>query len=805
MGDDMDEIRCPLCGKLNSKDLDVCQFCDARLKPLKAGQPEENDITPESQGAGDDEFISKDEDVPDWLADLRGNGVVDDESPEDSGEELPDWLLEEDDGIEAGEDKGDWLDDLRSQDSGKYEGSPQEKETEDEEGEFSGKQKEQQVSNLLDEKEGEEEEELAPGSREFDTLDAQSEEDGEIPDWLSKVRSRKEAEDAGLLNALIEDDEGFELEGEDKKTEDDGQPDEDDQPAIEELDSESERGFQQSPFTSEISGQLEEDLPEWLSEFKESTSEGDEIEDELEDKPEVPEPSPDTLEDLPDWLTGIEGKEEDYEFELEADEIHDWLDEVQELPDESEEPQIDEGEVEIPEGEKQLSHSGDEEQEREKEQAEPLSESELVSPFSPDQVPEDLFSEEAPDWLEQVDHPLEPVEISSAQPDEDFTSLTPADVPDWLKSKRPIESAISEMLQVDESEDDVEGGGPLGGMRGILPAEPEIASLKRPPTFSLDLKVTDNQQAHVALLEELLETEQKPRPVSGILPISSKHILRILIFICLVIAVSWAVIMGNQLSTLPDIVPEVFDATQLVNRLPQDASVLIEVDYEPGLIGEMEAASLAVVDHLMVKGTYLALVSTSPTGPAQIERLISKANNVGDHQYDDVNQYANLGYIPGGTPSLLGFSESPRTIVPYGQDGSRIWENEPIRHINRLADFDLVVVITENTGSGREWIEQIQPGLGETPLLMITSAQAEPIIRPYYQSSPKQVQGMIAGVYGGVSYEKTMSRTIIASKYWEAFGIGILVSVLIILIGGAINIFIKILSDRDQKEGENII
>ena len=30
----MADTRCPMCGKVNPPDLDVCQYCGARLKPV---------------------------------------------------------------------------------------------------------------------------------------------------------------------------------------------------------------------------------------------------------------------------------------------------------------------------------------------------------------------------------------------------------------------------------------------------------------------------------------------------------------------------------------------------------------------------------------------------------------------------------------------------------------------------------------------------------------------------------------------------------------------------------------------------
>src|SRR5512137_10718 len=37
----MAELRCPMCSRLNPDDLEFCQFCDARLKPL-IGSSQEN-------------------------------------------------------------------------------------------------------------------------------------------------------------------------------------------------------------------------------------------------------------------------------------------------------------------------------------------------------------------------------------------------------------------------------------------------------------------------------------------------------------------------------------------------------------------------------------------------------------------------------------------------------------------------------------------------------------------------------------------------------------------------------------------
>ncbi len=74
----------------------------------------------------------------------------------------------------------------------------------------------------------------------------------------------------------------------------------------------------------------------------------------------------------------------------------------------------------------------------------------------------------------------------------------------------------------------------------------------------------------------------------------------------------------------------------------------------------------------------------------------------------------------------------------------------------------------------------------------MTSSQAEPLIRPYYEAIPSQVQGLIAGLAGGIAYGRTVG-ILQQNGVWDAFSVGITVSVLIILIGSIASVVIKML------------
>jgi hypothetical protein len=91
----MSDLRCPMCGKTNSGDLDYCKYCQARLKPLIAN-PDQSETLPEpgSMQAGEsdtslDQPIGSGSDLPAWLQSLRSD------TPEETGSEtLPQWLAD---------------------------------------------------------------------------------------------------------------------------------------------------------------------------------------------------------------------------------------------------------------------------------------------------------------------------------------------------------------------------------------------------------------------------------------------------------------------------------------------------------------------------------------------------------------------------------------------------------------------------------------------------------------------------------------------------------------------------------------
>ncbi len=136
-------------------------------------------------------------------------------------------------------------------------------------------------------------------------------------------------------------------------------------------------------------------------------------------------------------------------------------------------------------------------------------------------------------------------------------------------------------------------------------------------------------------------------------------------------------------------------------------------------------------------------------------------------------------------------------------DGQSVWASGPLQAIHKLSDFAAVIILTDNSDTGRNWIEQAGPLLGNTPMLMIISAQAEPMIRPYFNSG--QVKGLVSGLSDAKVYEQSNQNLGPAhqfgldNQYWDSFSVGMLVAELVILAGG----ILVVLMDKQARHKDS--
>jgi hypothetical protein len=836
----MTEIRCQMCGKQNPEDAEVCQFCQARLKPVWASKSSESFFEAEPESGPE-------EAVPEWLSSLRG---PEESAPGQSSEEAPE--ADSFGGIESRETAGgeDWLSDL-----GKPEAVPPEVvngifdlQSEDDLSEWLSEPEKpvDEQTNIPSDEPGaekpasfseEEPGETAPGTPEeqFDWLTAsenQKKEDeeqqpkgfsfepgqtppgeGEVPDWLTRmtlgepeVPPDSQALPDWMKDATPSAQDEFDAYYSSAPAEAGAS-----EPGVGEAGAPDASGVDwmtgiygdQAAEPSEKSAAEinqpptgQNDFPEWLSALGVSPEEeAPQVSWDFEQQaPRQPagEAEPLAAGQTPDWLAGLgvasqkplEGAEETPGTSPSAFTGFDGLsagDQAQTMPDWL--AKLDaEGTPTTGAG---------------------------PSPFVPDE-PEKAESEAeylsaTPDWLSQVGIDQGEIEEEQAPPVVgQAPDLEQGELPNWLEAMRPVEVAASEPYK-DTSDGRLENEGPLAGLRGALPVGIHAVRQRRPTTSALKIQVPEEQQNRATVLQKLLEDESVAKPLPAPALAAIPMLTRIGILAVFVLASFFAFWLGDKQVPLPSpgLIPRgAQDFHDQVDALPAGVPVLVAVDYEPGFSGELDGAAVSVLGHLAGKGSLVIFVSTTYNGPALAQRLVQKVNRQPAFLQTPFTNYKNMGYIPGGVTGLAALAQAPQVVLPYDLQANSIWTTPPFDSSQGMGNFGMVVVITQDTDTARNWIEQVGPELGDKPLQMVVSAQAEPLVQPYYAGFPRQVTGIVTGLAGGVAYEVLQESSGIASQSWDAYSISLTLAVIIFLVGGVFGVSSFTLTQYKQAKAE---
>jgi hypothetical protein len=831
----MADVFCPACGNASPSELEECQFCGTKLKPpstslpsgstpIKAGENpvikntsefekvklSTSDLVHPGEAPTEKSTAALESTLPSWLRTLRKKDETAEGKP--NQETSPDQRLPlgpaSTPSTGPSDDQPDWLSGLSKA------ASDEEKEIPD------------WLASLREEKPGTSiQESLSPqepvlhttGSLSAGMDDTElaarlgSELHPKIPETPPQVAPESEKESLDWLDSL--------------KSEP-ALPVTEEQPVAPQ-----EEGLQD--WLSTLPGGLEEiqpdsaqkeNLPDWLNQLEEKP---------IESEPALRSDEGATSEsEIPDWLSNLRAAPATTETTKEES-LPDWLSglEVKPVPESaapgpisgSDLPPSSAANAEIPDwlSQFQAEVKADEEQEASKEQFEvappppeikeetgPLPEwlSGIEKSAAPSEVTSALiagdepsvseeksdvdFSLETPDWLSRII----PEQEKEKAPEGTAGSSTPenleiSELPTWVKAMRPVESVVAE-TKVAPAEDVqvTEQSGPLAGLQGVLPVGPGLGQLRKPPSYSSILQVTEGQQRYAAAFERLISSETQPRTAKRT-RLTSNRLWRWLITGLLILAVGLPLITGipaTPASTVQS--PEMVAAFTSIGSLPSNSQVLLIFDYDPALFSELEAAATPLMDHLLLQGPRLALISTNPTGPALAERFLHDASTsllAAGHNYQAGQQYVNLGYLAGGPAGVQFFATSPTDAAPFTLDGEPAWQLPPLQGIRGLSDFSAIIVLTDNADSGRIWIEQTGSTIGNTPMLMVISAQVEPMILPYYDSG--QIKGLVTGLAGGEAYGQTFkspnAQSGPAQNYWSSFAVGTLVAEILVIIG----------------------
>lgn len=420
---------------------------------------------------------------------------------------------------------------------------------------------------------------------------------------------------------------------------------------------------------------------------------------------------------------------------------------------------------------------------------------------------EDAFRNEAgealftdmPDWLSNaMDQP--PKSSNVPEPITGSDALAPDVLPSWVEAMRPSDQAMSNIVSA-SNDLTLESRGALAGLTGVLPAGVGFTPTSKPKAYSIKLNASDEQLKHAGILEQILAAETAPESIASEKPLAASRVLRwSLAFILLTVTIGSA-ILRTQFFSMPTGIPnELKFAVAVAQAIPEDAPVLVAVNYDPARAGEMEAAAAPLFDNLLLlKHPRLTFVASNESGAMLAERFM--AGPLAVHNYQSQATYVNLGYLSGGQMGVRAFAQNPSLAAPLDIYSQPAWMFQPLQGVSTLDQFAAIVLITDDANAARTWVEQTQPARGVVPLIVVASAQAAPMIQPYFDSG--QVSGVVSGLYGGALIERhyNSGRPGTARAYWDAYSIGMLLAMMLVLGGGFVSLALGLRDRAGMRKG----
>jgi len=349
-----------------------------------------------------------------------------------------------------------------------------------------------------------------------------------------------------------------------------------------------------------------------------------------------------------------------------------------------------------------------------------------------------------------------------------------------LQTSEPQESKdeqASEVLKESEETTHVEERPPSGRQASVLPAplqgesappreEDALAGIIEPlplaPTMtgphetwpSQLQEPTEAEQFGAALFREVAEARAPLHEPIRLFPLRRSLRMplggRIILYALVLAAAAVPFFSRGQSSLWIQPRPSVIAFARTMYELPEDSVVLVSFDYTPTFAGEMDTLALALVRHLAQRSVGMVVMSTKPAGVGLALQVLTtvQAENPG---YVYGQDYALLGYLPGEEIGLRTLNASLPAAFKVDYFEQRALSELPIMQgVNTLGDLDALIILSDDSQTVRQWIEQVQ-SRGSTFMYAAVTSAVQPLLIPYLQSG--QLDNLVGGIQETAEYE----------------------------------------------------
>ncbi len=194
-----------------------------------------------------------------------------------------------------------------------------------------------------------------------------------------------------------------------------------------------------------------------------------------------------------------------------------------------------------------------------------------------------------------------------------------------------------------------------------------------------------------------------------------------------------------------------------VDTIPADKILIVNIDYDPQTLPEMEPMGVAVLRHAFERRIKVAVLSlyVQPLGLAKkaLDQVTEEFNQRANSKADSIiygRDYVFLGWQPPPIVPLLGMGISISNVYTRDYYGYRT-DSLPMMH--RIKNFNDVGILVSLSGATAPlwWIAYSQTRFGVAVGAGVTAVSASEFYQ-YYQTG--QFSGLMIGMKGAAEYEE---------------------------------------------------
>ncbi|MDY6847024.1 MAG: zinc ribbon domain-containing protein [Chloroflexota bacterium] len=302
----------------------------------------------------------------------------------------------------------------------------------------------------------------------------------------------------------------------------------------------------------------------------------------------------------------------------------------------------------------------------------------------------------------------------------------------------------------------------------------EISVDDRPLSVTIPpkLSVTDKDRSQADQLSSMILDETAPRLVRAIKRRSKLGAARFFFAVLLILSISLSLFVGEAVVNQSGAIqPHTDGFLSWIKDLEQGAGILLIFDYQPAYSSEINLIASPILVDLVSRESDLSFLSSSMSGAILQRQLI------GDIPGLDTDSITDLGYFPIGAYGAFGMGIGISTgwqIVGLPESASAFPDG----------GFDSILILSDTYGGARAWIEQLTVLMPDTPINLVVTAQAMPMLVPYFDSG--QIMGMVSGLNDSLILEAELSTDVMVGARRRAYQVG-LVILAAVMVMGAIN------------------